>query len=74
MFSSTSMEHIENLGIMMNLMILKFFMESNRTENLSEFSIDKFSIFREKMNCYSLKNTENILIENSDKFSALLLP
>ena len=43
------MECIENLGIMMNRIILKFFKESNRTESLSEFSIDILSIFfREK--------------------------
>ena len=45
----SSMEYIENLGIMMNRMVLKFFKESNRTESLSEFSIDIISIFvREK--------------------------
>ena len=33
------MEYIENLGIMMNRIIFKFFEESNRTENLSLFSV-----------------------------------
>ena len=45
----SSMEYIENLGIMMNRIILNFFKESNRTEIFSEFSIDIISIFvREK--------------------------
>ena len=54
---------------------IKFFNESNRTEYLSEFSIDIFSIFfREKqLFCFSLKKIENISIENSDKYSVLLL-
>jgi len=39
------MEYIENLGIMMNRIILKFLKESNRTENLSKnFKYDKFSV------------------------------
>ena len=50
---------------------IKFFKESNRIENLSEFSIDTFSFFfREKQyrNCFSLKKIENISLENSKKF------
>ena len=62
-------------------MILKFFKESNRTETLSEFSIDIFSIFVrekqwksvEKQHCFFLTNIENISIVNSSKLSVLLL-
>ena len=61
-----SMENIEYLGNMMNRIILQFFKESIRTESLSEFSIDIFSIFfREKQgNCFSLRKIENVSIEN----------
>jgi len=39
------MEYIENLGIMMNLIILKFFKESNRTENYpGHFSVPLLSL------------------------------
>ena len=62
-------------------MILKFFKESNRTESLSEFTMDIFSIFVRKkqccfstdFHCFSLTKIENISIENSDKLSVLLL-
>ena len=37
-----SMEYIENLGIMMNLIILKFFKESNRTGNCPNFQLIYF--------------------------------
>ena len=75
------MEYIENLEIMMNWMILKFFKESNRTESLFEFTIDIFSIFVRKKQCcfsadfycFSLTKIENISIESSDKLSVLLL-
>jgi len=36
-----SMKYVENLGIMMNL-ILKFFKESNRTENCPNFQLIYF--------------------------------
>ena len=80
-FHFSSMKYIENLGNMMNRMILKFFKESNRTESVSEFSIDIFSIFVrekqwksvEKQHCFFLTKNENISIVNSDKLSVLLL-
>ena len=63
------------------ILVLKFFKESNRTESLSEFTIDIFSVFVRKkqccfstdFHCFSLTKIENISIENSDKFSDLLL-
>ena len=36
------MEYIENLGIMMNRIILKFFKEGNRTENSANFQLIHF--------------------------------
>ena len=50
------MEYIENLGIMMNGMILKFFKEGNRTESLYEFSFDIFSIFVWEKQCLNIGN------------------
>ena len=38
----SSMEYIENLRIMMNRIILKFFKESNRTENCPNFQLIYF--------------------------------